>query len=656
MADYNKRSFSRGGNTEDYYLVIIHGLTSGRYNNNFQADFKNISNFINFFSSFDEAISLGSITLGNGTRIDPYYTDNLGHPKVRDEWLDTFFNYITEYNNGSIINDNITTVRKNAHGHFNVPPIMFSVSQLDLDPDNYTTDPIGIYKYSSNGDRVKIVDSQDLYNYLPENTTSTGMHLLSYQNIFDLIFKHDKFIHGGQINKNLKFNIGFYCCRSVFERNETSYSIGVYQSLFSDEYNIFPRLYGYPTVNSDLLEGDDYFLPLYIKTNSCSNEQGWIGAIQGQKTQGCGLNVLTFYNILLDDYAAAKLTCLNNMGTSIFRIIEYLHVYLTNRHQEERPIIRGRQDDEQIKLLNYWLDKTYNPAYKSLSPDTKYRVLRYPITFLEQTFIKIIKNILFSGDTCFTFITKLYTDYSNNGKVIHKGHTISFIFSIVNSFCSIYLVDPQMMDINQMTEKPSIVYNTTNFSIHPSVPISTLLKYYFDNGRYKYFDVIYMKHPGFIDHKKEFLLSKKVKLDEYFTNINSRNIDSLKSQQIYLIEYDDSIKFGGINSNIKIRKNGKSSRGKSNKNSKSSKRKSTKNIRIKGSVPFSDESITGITSFKTDNFYIEDIGLSDEKFDNLLKGENIDQSNVEPPPFPPAIIIHSPKDTEATTPERPQSI
>ena len=158
----------------------------------------------------------------------------------------------------------------------------------------------------------------------------------------------------------------------------------------------------------DIMFDDNYYLsPTTITYNK--QLKNWT-TIAGIKYQGCGLNVLSFYDILEENYAREKTVCLNIQGTSIFRIVDYINDFLNKQN------------------INW-------PGFVILRTDINQGV-------------KLILNFMENWkQTQFAIIFKMYEDvYIPNKKEFSQlGHSVSFY---KNSNGVIYFIDPQQ-EINQ---------------------------------------------------------------------------------------------------------------------------------------------------------------------------------------------------------------
>ena len=158
----------------------------------------------------------------------------------------------------------------------------------------------------------------------------------------------------------------------------------------------------------------------------------WEEALGTIKTQGCGLNVLSYYDIIPENRAREETMCLSMKGTSIFRIVDYIETYLKE-------------------------DISYDGS--------AYAIYRYPLQ-LGLTQIASFMSLYSPPDGGYAIICKMYdTDYQKGTNVFSQlGHTISFA---KKNDGKIYLIDPQQsvfeeitgMDITTLTAIIQRTYN-----------------------------------------------------------------------------------------------------------------------------------------------------------------------------------------------------
>jgi len=547
----------------DYYLIVIHGVTVVSSDTYYNMRFN--CNRINFFANFGSTIHFNSLPLLEGN-IPPFNINPDGSYSRNEIYFNNLHNMIQNYagisydiHTNRLINS--ITIFPHENDVFKVPSIIFGVSDRDAIDEKKAL--IGIYKYSKqNPNRYEQVYSiEQLYNYSRQRNT---YGILTYRDIIDIIFA----INGN--NTSYRYNLGFFCCRELnynFGLNDcykTPEFINVFQSLFTPIEKMYPRLEKGKNIlelrANELPDHNEYLFPLYISTHiNIGNIASW-KRILDLRQQGCALNVLAFYNFILEPFAHQSTSCLNRDGTSIFRIIDYLHVYLSNRHPSNRPTIYQQKTHAEIALINEWLGMSINPIsyYQngnfpvSFPVNTKYTVLRLSIKFLLKKLNEIFKCLfLLKNTNSVVVILKFYGDIKKNGKYVKAGHTVSFLFQVNDHIGHIYLVDPQNFD-----QFPVVNPVFVKHGFHGPIELQTdpvSIKFNNEyNSRYKYFDMIYVNN----DHVNNIVstnIQNKVDLNEFLINI--KNDDIIKTQfedktyipfsYSWFLPYDDYLISGG---------------------------------------------------------------------------------------------------------------
>ena len=149
------------------------------------------------------------------------------------------------------------------------------------------------------------------------------------------------------------------------------------------------------------------YLPLYIPFQSVKMHD-WT-ALGGIVEQGCGLNILSYYDLMPVNEARQEMTCLYK-GTSIFKIVQYIADGLNQ--YETNPFL----------------------------------IIRYP---LYNHGINIILQLIHNLPNDSAIILKIYKDALHNDKPSHIGHT----FSIFRGDDHFYIIDPQLgVDTSNMEQ------------------------------------------------------------------------------------------------------------------------------------------------------------------------------------------------------------
>jgi hypothetical protein len=484
---------------------------------------------------------------------------------------------------GKVITDMSTFYPTN--GNVLAPAILFTIVETDLKTDFYR-EAIGIWLYDKNNkdENKKYTKILDIDEYYKLKNTYNALYL-TYSIILTEI---DKILKTKIPNiKNKKIAVGFFSCRDVFVNYIPEYNVPFIITDKIEKY-MYP-----PLKNTKILnEPNDYFFkPLYIKTKyEVIQEPYWKGALATLQHQGCGLNVLSFYDFLITYHARAKTVCLTLNGTSIFKIIEYLDFYLTNRKIETkytrsqeinfRQIIASsskaqesqksqvlgkrkrtsknsnkRKKSYTVKnnlspkkisdfkiILNEWMSKANPKQYPNYPNNNKYIVSRHHINDL----IKLFKTLfLYSNINGCVIIIKIYKTNNHKQQDNHRGHTISFLFLNEN----VFLVDPQQQDTQILKNNPPIYIKNEN-----KVNLTDNYK------NYNYFDMIWFSNTKFTETDILYEFKKTIKqINDFDTVIeiydkdkykNKMNIDgellnTLNEPECKIIQYRDDINYGG---------------------------------------------------------------------------------------------------------------
>ena len=146
---------------------------------------------------------------------------------------------------------------------------------------------------------------------------------------------------------------------------------------------------------------------------------GW-DALGGIKTQGCAINVLSFYGIFKENEARQRVFCLPSTGTSIFKILDYILIAL-----DKRDISFETPPDPAFMIVRYLLKEGIYIMVEIILT----RCLLYHITFNYVVIFKLYDNFMHK---------KVEVDS-------HVGHTVSLCFNHVEEQkYSFTFIDPQI--------------------------------------------------------------------------------------------------------------------------------------------------------------------------------------------------------------------
>lgn len=340
----------------------------------------------------------------------------------------------------------------------------------------------------------KILSNEEAINYnngFPFGQIQNGItQPFTYSDIFSVTYKYCK-------EQNIdprKSVMGIFSCGST-----TEYQKG--QNYRLTELLLPKASLQIPKAN--ILNKNDVFKNLNKRWSLLAltkhNFETW-DPLAKQKSKGCGLNVLSYYNIIDTNEARNQTVCLPTTGTSIFKIIDIYDYHLksvsnlSNRYIVSRRLLR----DGILDIVNFLhgLEISHNN--------------------------KINEN--------YGLLFKMYPSEKqpNTNNDNHVGHTISIGIQHENTDKGIiYLLDPQSGHIkggNEEFLKLGMLYQLQN-SPNPIIQqiINKIESIYGDN--YKYIDLIYHE-----------LISKQI------YNIPVANMETI-SQTI--ISRPDDLRYGG---------------------------------------------------------------------------------------------------------------
>ena len=406
---------------------------------------------------------------------------------------------------------------------FYLPSLGFAAYQSDESNPLYR-EYMGLWLYKKNTQKFEKIYNIQKYIELTKQYGGS----FTYSIIIDLI---KKYVNEHKLTGTN--SIGFFCCRSPSLKYQGEYNDNI-PLKGVEEKNMYPSISSNGTSfsNKMVVEGEYSdnsiiiepttpdlqnltFTPLYIKTPVASvipytgskiayyASNTWTGALGNLTVQGCALNVLTFYRFMLQTMAREKTFCLSLVGTSIFRIIDYLHFYLTHRGDNYSDnsqdighgLIAKRLGVELVTFkrdMETWMSYANISKSTSFPLDTKYIVLRFPVINIWD-YLQIYLSYP-NIENC-TVIVKFYKELRHNYEYSHRGHTVSFYYetAIGASAPSIYLVDPQSVDFMNYLQNP-ITYEW--------------IKNYMTINKFTFFDTIWYNSDELKQTYENFKLTK----------------------------------------------------------------------------------------------------------------------------------------------------
>ena len=144
--------------------------------------------------------------------------------------------------------------------------------------------------------------------------------------------------------------------------------------------------------------------------------------------QGCGMNVLAFYDLMTQSKARQLGVCLTLKGTSIFRIIDYINYHImTFEHQLLKFFVCRAVLETGLREINAFMNKN-------------------------------------KSDKSYVIIFKMYRENNIPGKpqeFSESGHTLSIAFNINDG--KTWLMDPQIQYYTQInTDNSEELYQLVN--------------------------------------------------------------------------------------------------------------------------------------------------------------------------------------------------
>ena len=322
------------------------------------------------------------------------------HPTL-DDSLQTFenlFNYPCTLITGSCPFLPIT--KPNGKKEVYLPPLLFAVSEHDT-PELMAA--MGVYHLQikkndfQNCEFVSIEHIHDVH-YLLEMFGSR--QFFTYSSMFKLVETYCK-------ARNLpldEISLGILSCQSQFGKYLDKNTIK------NDIKTFVPKLLIDKRPNyrleSSISSTRKFKIFSYPYEGDVTKEWKALGTIM---TQGCAINVLSFYDILPENEARQRVSCLPITGTSIFKLLDYLYIAL-----------------EKVYEMSYF--KTFMIVRYALQPGIK-------------MLFKMMSEYLFVNGVV---IFKLYDSKMQNEttKYSHMGHTISIYINYNEK--EAFLIDPQI--------------------------------------------------------------------------------------------------------------------------------------------------------------------------------------------------------------------
>ncbi len=278
----------------------------------------------------------------------------------------------------------IFKIKKQTNNHVYLPPLVFSIEPNDHELIiKYT----GLYRleYSFYNKTCHALKTEKLLSHADFLQQFSNIEHITYSLIFKTITDMCKV--KGDIPSDTSVSI--YSCQSPHKD---------YVQMYSPKSNPEQETHVVEPVHAMIvnqLQMNEKASLLLLPVNYVPKTWAPLAKL---KHQGCALNVLSFYQVLDENYAREKAVCLSLKGTSIYKIVDYIH--------------------------------QYNPI-----PEYKYIIMRMPIL----TGLSIILNKLFESNADLGVIFKLYASNTHKNNINHVGHSVSIMIDNNN----MHFVDPQ---------------------------------------------------------------------------------------------------------------------------------------------------------------------------------------------------------------------
>ena len=287
-----------------------------------------------------------------------------------------------------------------------LPPLLFSVGEQDKEPlKKY----MGLWHYriiKTEFNSCQIVDGPAHVITYDDIYAKHASNNFTYTSIFKMVKEYITRFNGiNRAENHINVSdvlLGIYSCQvnteEYVDQNPVKNKISTMVPRIKDRKI---------SIVFDTDFTDKTYLPMYI-SYPYENIHNW-KALGGIVEQGCGLNILSYYDLMPVNEARQEMTCLYK-GTSIFKITQYI------------------ADSLNIQIVPPCL------------------VIRYP---LYNQGISVIFGLIRNLPNDSAIIFKIYKDAIHNDKISHIGHT----FSVFRGRDRFYIIDPQLgVDTSNMEQ------------------------------------------------------------------------------------------------------------------------------------------------------------------------------------------------------------
>lgn len=330
------------------FLLVCHGASVSQFKNYFRTRIycKNIEYLVDHVNTLylrGAPDRPGIVTQEDVDAFQKFRTKLTRDPSDDTDDIDK---YLDDYR-GSYKDDRGKEYKKNEvlesdNEYAYLPPMFFSpITTDEIEEKTQLYDNVmGLYHYIINpgNDKYYLAHVIADYSALKAKVKEYG-DSLTYSSITSLIRNYLRSVNNGEItltrkehtdyikesyNKKDIFDnssIKFFTCRSYYKQQLIDKNL---LEFFNSQVvvNYEPE----PVTFFDSFDKDDNISLFTINLERFNLQQAkekWQGPLAGLYHQGCGLNVINFYGLMDTIEARSTATCLN-MGTSIFKIADYI--------------------------------------------------------------------------------------------------------------------------------------------------------------------------------------------------------------------------------------------------------------------------------------------------------------------------------------------
>ena len=284
-----------------------------------------------------------------------------------------------------------------------LPPLLFTTESKNDTPELIAA--IGIYhlQIKKNDFQDCEIVAKDYIHNIDSLIGKFGTRFFTYSSMFRLVESYCK-------TRNLpldEISLGILSCQShikkYLDKNKIKNDITTFVPKLLIDNRPNYRL------KSSISSTEKFNLFAYPYAGDVENKE-W-NALGTIMTQGCAINVLSFYDILPENEARQRVSCLPITGTSIFKILDYLY--------------------------NEFDKKFYMSGIDS------FMIVRYDL----RSGIKMLLTMIELFNENVVMFIKLYDNKMQNQTTTysHTGHTISVYFELnKNIIVKMFLIDPQI--------------------------------------------------------------------------------------------------------------------------------------------------------------------------------------------------------------------